>query len=158
MHRKISLLATIKGLRRDKRGAMMIETALVTPMLVMMALGSFDASRMFAREAELQTAASEASAIALASKPDTSAKRATLKSVIVASTGLAAADVTVDAAYRCGTATAYVATNTACGTAKISNYVRIYMTGVYTPQWTQFGIGGPITFRITRHVMIGQDT
>jgi Flp pilus assembly protein TadG len=158
MKSKASFLQTIRNLRSDNRGAMMIETALVTPMLVMMALGSFDASRMFAREAELQTAASEAAAIALASKPDTSAKRTTLKNVIVASTGLAAANVSVDAAYRCGITATYVTTNTSCGSDKISNYVKIYMTGTYTPQWTQFGIGGPITYRITRYVMIGQDT
>jgi hypothetical protein len=81
-----------------------------------------------------------------------------LKNVIVASTGLAAANVSVDAAYRCGITATYVTTNTSCGSDKISNYVKIYMTGTYTPQWTQFGIGGPITYRITRYVMIGQDT
>jgi Flp pilus assembly protein TadG len=150
-----SILNTIRDLRRDTRGAMMIETALVTPMLVMMALGSFDASRMFARESELQTAASEASAIALASKPDTSAKRATLKNIIVSSTGLPSSGVTVDAVYRCSSNTAYVNDSTTCGSLTVSNYVKIYMTGTYTPQWTQFGIGGPVTFRITRYVMMG---
>ncbi len=150
-----SILAGIRSLRRDTRGAMMIETALVTPVLVMMALGSFDASRMFARESELQTAASEAAAIALASKPDTAAKRATLRGIIVSSTGLPNAGVTVDEAFRCGSNTAYVTDSATCGSLTISNYVKIYMTGTYTPQWTQFGIGGPVTFRITRYVMMG---
>jgi Flp pilus assembly protein TadG len=150
-----SILNLIRNLHRDTRGAMMIETALVTPMLVLMALGSFDASQMFARESELQTAASEASAVALASKPDTAAKRDTLQDIIVNSTGLPDADVTVAAVYRCGSNTVYVTNSTTCGSMTVSNYVRIYMTGTYTPQWTQFGIGSPVTFRITRYVMMG---
>jgi Flp pilus assembly protein TadG len=143
-------------LRRDAQGTMMIETALVAPMLVLMSVGSFEASQMFAREAELQTAASEASAIALASKPDTQAKRNTLRDVIKTSTGLTNSNVTVTAMYRCGTSTTYVATDSGCGTQKVSNFVQIYLTDTYTPGWTHVGIGGAVTYRVTRYVMLNQ--
>jgi Flp pilus assembly protein TadG len=152
--RKLSAL--LSRLRRDARGAMMIETALVAPTLVLLSIGSFEASQMFAREAELQTAASEASAIALASKPDTQAKLNTLKEVVKTSTGLGNSGVTVVAEYRCGTTAAYVTSNTSCGTQTVSNFVRINLIDTYTPGWTQIGIGGPVTFRVTRYVMIGQ--
>jgi Flp pilus assembly protein TadG len=134
----------------------MIETALVAPMLVLMSIGSFEASQMFARESELQTAASEASSIALASKPDTQAKRNTLREIIKTSTGLSNSNVTVDAAYRCGTSTDYVTTDTGCGTEKVSNFVRIHITDTYTPGWTHVGIGGAVTYRVTRYVMLNQ--
>jgi Flp pilus assembly protein TadG len=146
----------IVRLRCETRGTMMIETALVAPMLVLMSVGSFEASQMFAREAELQTAASEASSIALASKPDTQAKRNTLRDIIKTSTGLSNSGVTVTAMYRCGTSTAYVATDSGCGTQKVSNFVQIYITDTYTPGWTNVGIGGPVTYRVTRYVMLNQ--
>jgi Flp pilus assembly protein TadG len=153
---RFSLNALIGRLRRDAQGAMMVETALVAPMLILMSIGSFEASQMFARESELQTAASEASAIALASKPDTQAKRNTLRDIIKTSTGLSNSGVTVTDQYRCGTSTDYVATNTGCGTLTVSNFVKIYITDTYTPGWTQVGIGGPVTYRVTRYVMLNQ--
>ena len=156
MAMKTSFRSLIVRLRRETRGTMMIETALVAPMLVLMSIGSFEASQMFARESELQTAASEASAIALASKPDTQAKRNTLRDIIKTSTGLTNSSVTVDAAYRCGTSTAYVITDTGCGTQKVSNFVKIYVTDTYTPAWTHVGIGGAVTYRVTRYVMLNQ--
>lgn len=154
VRQSLSLVAC--RLQHESRGTMMIETALVAPMLVLMSIGSFEASQMFARESELQTAASEASSIALASKPDTQAKRNTLRDIIKTSTGLSNSGVTVTDMYRCGTDTAYVASTSTCGTQKVSNFVKIYITDTYTPGWTQVGIGGPVTYRVTRYVMLNQ--
>jgi Flp pilus assembly protein TadG len=137
-------------------GTTVIETAIVAPVLVLMSIGSFEASQMFARSSELQTAAAEASAIALANTPDTAAERDTLKAIIVASTGLSANNVTVTAEYRCGSNTDYVTDSTTCGSSTVSSFVKIYMTDTYTPAWTDFGIGGSVTYRMTRHVMMGQ--
>jgi Flp pilus assembly protein TadG len=152
--RKISSLLT--RLSREADGTAVIETAIVAPVLVLMSIGSFEASQMFARSSELQTAAAEASAIALANSPDTTAERTTLKNIIVASTGVEANNVTVTAAYRCGTNSAYVTDSTTCGSSTVSNFVKIYMTDTYTPSWTGFGIGGGVTYRVTRYVMMGQ--
>lgn len=146
----------LASLRHDTRGTMLIETALVTPVLVLMSIGSFEASQMYARESELQTAASEAAAIALAAPPNDATKRTTLRNILKTSTGLASTGVTVAAEYRCGTSTAYVTSNTTCGTQTVSNFVRINLIDTYTPTWTQIGIGGSVTFRVTRYVMIGQ--
>ena len=49
-------------LLRDTRGAMLIETAIVAPVLVLMSLGAFQVSTMVARQSELQSAVAEASA------------------------------------------------------------------------------------------------
>ena len=141
---------------RDERGTMVIETAIVTPVLVLMSLGAFQVSTVVARQSELDSAAAEGAAIALASPPNTTAKLATLQQVIVASTGLATNKVTVTAAYRCNSSAAYVATSTSCTSGVISNFVKIYITDTYTPRWVQFGIGSPITYRVTRYVEFSQ--
>jgi Flp pilus assembly protein TadG len=142
-------------LGRDQRGTMVIETAIVTPVLVLLSLGAYQVSAMVAKQSELDSAAAEGAAIALASAPDTSAKRATLHDIIVASTGLPSDNVTVSDAYRCNGASAYV--TTACSSGQVqANYVKIYMTTTYTPTWTQWGIGSPITYQVTRYVQYSQ--
>jgi Flp pilus assembly protein TadG len=144
-------------LHRDSDGAMVIETALVAPVLVLMSLGAFQISGVIARQTELQSAASEAAAIALASPPDTSAKRATLEQVIEASSGLPTDKVTVAEAFRCDAATSYVTSSSSCaGSQYVGVYVRIDLTDSYTPAWTQFGLGSAINFNVTRYVLIEQ--
>jgi Flp pilus assembly protein TadG len=54
------------SLRRDARGTMAIETAIVAPVLALMAIGSFEVGSMVSRQQELQSAASEAESIILA--------------------------------------------------------------------------------------------
>ena len=134
---------------------MAIETAVVAPVLAMMIVGTFEVSSMIARQVELQSAASEAEAIALAAKPDTAAKLATLKNVIMTSTGLSAAHVTVTNKYRCSDAAVLVTTDTACGSGvAVWTYVDMGLTTTYTPTWTHWGFGQPVDYNVRRQVMI----
>ena len=149
------LLHLLTRLRDDRRGTMVIETAIVTPVLVLLSLGSYQVSMMVARQSELDSAAAEGAAIALASPPDTTAKMTALHDVLVASTGIPSGDVQVTAAYRCNAATAYV--TAACSSGQVSaNYVKIYLTTTYTPTWTHYGIGSAITYQVTRYVQYSQ--
>jgi len=142
-------------LRDDRRGSMVIETAIVTPVLVLLSLGSYQVSMMVSKQSELDSAAAEGAAIALATPPDTTAKRTALHDILVTSTGLPSGNVTVTAAYRCNAAAAYV--TAACSSGQVSaNYVKIYLTTSYTPTWTEYGIGSPITYRVTRYVQYSQ--
>lgn len=144
-----------RSLLADTAGSMAIETAIVTPVLALMALGSFQVSAIVARQQELQSGAAEAAGIALASSPTTQAQRDTLKSIIQTSLGLPASKVTVSNVYRCGTATTYVNALTDCGSGIItSTYVKIVVTDTYTPQWTRLGIAKPIVMTVTRTVQI----
>lgn len=143
-------------LRRDSRGAMVIETAIVAPVLVLMSVGAFQVSSLVARQSELDSAAAEGAAIAIASPPNTSAKRTTLKQVIMASTGLATANVTVTEAYRCNSSTAYVTAASICTSGVVSNFVKIAITDTYTPAWVEFGIASPVSYRVTRYVQYSQ--
>ena len=151
-----STLSLFARLLRDQRGTMVIETAVVAPVLVLMSLGAFQVSTLVARQSELDSAAAEGAAIAIASPPNTSAKLTTLQQVIMTSTGLAASNVSVTAAYRCNSSTAYVTTSTSCTSGVISHFVKIYITDTYTPKWVHYGIGSPITYRVTRYVEYSQ--
>ena len=151
-----STLSLFARLLRDQRGTMVIETAVVAPVLVLMSLGAFQVSTLVARQSELDSAAAEGAAIAIASPPNTSAKLTTLQQVIMTSTGLAASNVVVTAAYRCNSSTVYVTTSTSCTSGVISHFVKIYLTDTYTPKWVHYGIGSAITFRVTRYVEYSQ--
>ena len=146
----------LRTLLRDARGSMAIETAIVAPVLAMLSIGGFEVSAIVARQTELQSAASEAEGIALAAKPDSAAKLQTLKNVIMASTGLDTANVTVTNTYRCGDSTLLVASETSCAAGEIAwTYVQIQMTDSYTPTWQSWGLGSTINYNITRRVMVG---
>lgn len=149
-------LALLRRLVGDSRGAFAIETAIVAPVLLVMSLGAFQVSAMVARQSELQGAAAEAAAIAIASAPDTQAKLDTLKSIIVTSTELPTNKVTVAFAHRCGANANYVTDSATCGGGDIATYVRIDLSDTYTPVWTEFGVGRPLTYSVTRYVMTRQ--
>ena len=51
------MIRTLHRLARDERGAMLIETAIVAPTLVLMSLGAYQISGVVARQSELQSAA-----------------------------------------------------------------------------------------------------
>jgi Flp pilus assembly protein TadG len=146
----------IRTLLGDARGSMAIETAIVAPVLAMLSVGGFEVSAIVARQTELQSASSEAESIALAAAPDDAAKRATLKNVIMASTGLSTSQVAVTNTYRCGAATILVASASSCTSGQVvSTYVQIQLTDSYTPTWASWGLGGTMNYNITRRVMIG---
>jgi Flp pilus assembly protein TadG len=148
----------LSSLRQDGEGAMVIETAIVAPVLVLLSLGAFQVSTIIARQSELQSAAAEASAIALAAAPDTFAKRVTVKGVIQASTGLASDKVIISEVYRCDSETGYVSNTANCSSSNvISRYVRIQLLDTYTPTWTRFGVGSPLNFNEVRYVMYKQE-
>jgi hypothetical protein len=139
----------------DDRGGMVIETAIVAPVLALLSIGAFQVSMAVARQSELQSAAQIAGAIVLASNPDTEAEMITLKQVIMEETRLNADQVSLTKVYRCNSDAAFVSGGNICSDdAEISTFVRITMTDSYTPQWTQLGMGGPIGYRVTRTVQV----
>ncbi|HVR89635.1 MAG TPA: TadE family protein [Novosphingobium sp.] len=149
------MLRLLRELRRDTWGTMAVETALVVPVLALLSIGGFEVSAMVARQNELQGAAAEAGQIALAASPDTDAKRATLKNIIVTSTGLPASKVTITMKFRCGATTTLQTTNNCANASdKVSTYVEIYMTDTFVPSWKKFGVGTNMTYRVTRRVML----
>lgn len=145
----------LRRLLADNEGSMVVETAIIAPVLAFMAIGAFQVSAIVARQQELQSGAAEAVNIALAASPTTQAKRDTVKQVIQASLGLKTNQVTVENKYRCGTATTYVNAATSCGNGQMtSTYLKLTITDTYTPEWTRLGVGKPINFTVVRTVQI----
>lgn len=151
----IRLLALLRRLRDERDGAAAIEAAFVMPVLAMMSLGSFETANVIARQSELQGAMAEAASVALAAEPTTPSRRDTLKGIIENSVG-EGPTVTVDEAFRCGTSTQLVTTTAGCGTTRASSYVKVALTETYTPIWAKYGLGNPLTFRVTRYVLVKQ--
>lgn len=144
-----------RSLACDRRGSMVIETAVVAPVLLLLALGGFESSRIVARQTELQTAAAEAAAIVRASPPTTEAHRTTVGDVVKASLGLGDENVTVTELYRCGDADAVVTDKTTCGADEaVATYIEVVITDSYVPLWTTFGVGSTIDYRVDRMVFI----
>ncbi|MBY6128761.1 pilus assembly protein [Qipengyuania aquimaris] len=143
------------GLRRSEEGSVVIESAFVIPLLVLMALGGFEASRIVSRHNELQTAVAEAAAIVLANLPEEQSEYDQIELIIETSTGLPANKVLLTKKYRCNADASLVADVTSCATgAVISEIVQINLWDTYTPVWTSFGFGQDVEYKIFRRVQI----
>lgn len=139
----------------ETNGTVVVETAIVLPVLAMLVLGGFEVSRIVARNSELQSAASEAAAIVLANPPGDTTERSTIESIVESASGLPSDNVTLTPKYRCNADVNLVTAATACATTdEISEFLEIHMTDTYTPIWTGFGVGKPVKFDITRRVQV----
>ena len=139
----------------NERGAVVIEAAIVAPVLALLGLGAFQVSQAVARQHELQTGADDAASMALAGWKNDLVQVAALKSVLKATLNLTDAQVTITNKYRCGTTAAYVDVKTACAAGSVvATYLRIALTDTYTPTWVQFGLGSPLNYNVTRTVVL----
>lgn len=151
-----------RRLREDKRGSMVIETALLAPALAILSLGIYETSMIVARQHELQSATSEVEMIAIATNQGAETNTGELQAILKESLDLTDNDVSVATRYRCGTETFLRTSSGPCGKGTedkgdddyVSTYIRIRVTDTYTPVWTGFGIGQPITFNLRRTVQL----
>jgi Flp pilus assembly protein TadG len=155
MMRPMSWLARL----RDERGTMAIETALITPLLALMALGTFEVSSIVSREQQLQSAANEASEVILAAAGGSGVSSTDLEDILETSLGLEDAQLDIQARYRCGTDSTLSATMPSPGSGcaasqQIYSYVQLTLTDTYTPMWTKFGVASPIEYNVVRTVQV----
>lgn len=145
----------LQRLGMGEGGSMTIETAIVAPVLVMMSIGGFEISSMIARQHELQSAASEAAAIALVAAPHTAEEMTALKNVLKTSVSLEDDGITLIKVYRCGNASRLEDDRGVCaGGETISAFVRIRLTESHTPVWAHLGLGDAIVYDIRRTVQL----
>lgn len=145
----------IRRLGADRRGTMAIETAIVAPVLLLMALGTFEVSSLVARQNELQSAAGEGEAIALTFATGAGSDVAKIKAILMTSVGLAGNQLTVTREFRCGTAANLVTAASSCSaTDNVSTYLKIRIVDQYDPVWTNFGVGAPVNMNVTRMVQV----
>ena len=155
-HKRFTPPRWLTSLVKDERGTTVIETAIVAPVLVAMALGSYDVSQMIARQHELQSGAADVEAIVFAVSSGTATDTVKIKQVLMASLGLTTSQVVVAKVYRCGTTTTLVTSSSRCATgSKVSTYVKVSFTDRYSPIWTDFGVGAPLDYNVVRTVQVG---
>lgn len=148
-----------RRLRRDRRGSMAIETALVAPILALMALGTFEVTNVVSRQQDLQSAANEATTIILAAANGSGIDSAELESILEeslhASPNLRGSDVVLKQLFRCDASATVSETPPTCPSGKpIYVYVELKIADSYTPMWTQFGVGGTIDYDVVRTVQV----
>ena len=140
---------------RDERGTFAIETVLVIPLLVLMALGTYEVSSVVSRQQELQSAASEAEMIILSAANGAGVSSEDLKTIIKSSVGLTDTQLTLEAQWRCDDAETKETDPSECDISKpISEYVEMTLTDTYTPIWTTYGVGSPFSYTVVRTVQV----
>lgn len=151
----LRLASLFARLRDDRAGSVVVETAIVIPVLVVLALGTFDVSRMIARQSEMQAGSTDVQGIVLAVANGTSTNVGTIKQVLMSSLSLSTDEVTVTKVYRCNSNTSLVTAASSCSSnAIVSTYVQVTLTESYEPVWTNFGVGQAINYRIQRTVQV----
>lgn len=145
----------IRHLWTSAQGSVVIETAIVAPVLVLLSLGTFDVSRMVARQHELQIGATDLEGIILAVAKGPGTNETLIQSALASSLNLPLSNVGVVKIYRCGSSTTTVAAISACpDPANTSTYVQVTLKDTYAPLWTQFGVGGPLNYNLVRTVQV----
>lgn len=145
----------LRRLRRAAAGSVVVETAIVAPVLVLLALGTFDVSRMIARQTDLQAGSTEVQGIVLAVSNGTATDVNTIRSVLMSTLSLPQDKVAVTKVFRCTNSSTLVAAQTSCANNDVvSTYVQVTLTDSYTPIWTQFGVGRTMNYRVQRTVQI----
>lgn len=145
----------LANLARDTRGTMVIETAIVAPVLIVLVVGVFDMGIAISRQQELQSAASEAESIALAAASGAETNIDTIKGIIATSMSLQSNQVSVSRFYRCNANESTVSKPTSCEeSAIVSSYIRIDLRDSYDPIYSQFGIGSKIDYAVRRTVQL----
>lgn len=151
-----ALSGIIGRLRSDTTGSVVVETALVAPVLVVLGLGTYDISRIIARQSELQAGSTDVEGIVLAVSASTATNVSTIKQVLQNSLNLTSDKVTVTKVYRCNTSDTLTTSNASCGGTSdvLSTYVQVTITDTYTPVWSKFGIGSPFSYSLTKTVQV----
>lgn len=140
---------------RDKRGSVVVETALVAPVLALMSLGAFQVSQAVARQHELQTGADDAASLALAGWKHDTGDIAAIKSVIKRTLSLSDSQVTLNRKFRCATDATLVDDRATCTAGTIvTSYLQIQLTDTYRPIWAGFGVGSNINYSVRRLVVV----
>ncbi|HEY0959343.1 MAG TPA: TadE/TadG family type IV pilus assembly protein [Novosphingobium sp.] len=140
---------------RNVDGAVAVETAIVVPVLALLALGSFDVSRMVSRQQELQNGISQAEAIILAAGAGSTTSTTEIRSILAESLSLSEKNVEVEKRYRCDDASTLVSDPATCNEgAVVSSYINVTLADTYVPMWRNFGISKTMEYNISRTVQI----
>lgn len=149
-----SLANFIRTLHRDIAGSVVVETAIVAPVLVTLGLGAYDASRMVARHSDLQAGSTDVEGIVLAVSGGTATDTTKIKTAPMNSLSLPSNKVSVSKVYRCNAESSLSSTDDCDDNHVTATYVQITLTDSYTPTWVKFGIGSAINYSVVRTIQV----
>ena len=134
-------MARARSFRRDRRGTAVIETAIVLPVLVLLALASFDITRGFVHKLRLQQYAQTGIELVVA-KMTAVPTDAQIQAELATVSGLPTSAITVTRWRECDNAP--VATNASCTspTAVKADYIKIAVADTYQPALGAIGLDG----------------
>jgi uncharacterized membrane protein len=148
------LHAFLARLRGDRRGAVIVETALITPVLLVMSIGAYDVARLVARQTELQEVTAEVAAIAMAQAAE-DRDLDQLQDIAVAAAGVADNKVTVEEFVKCGTSDDLEDAGYECAEdEESSTMLVIEIDDTYVPYYSNFGVKHRVPLEITRSVQV----
>jgi Flp pilus assembly protein TadG len=150
-----AIMNRLPSLVRDNSGSMAIEMAFTAPLLILLALGSADVSRMISRQNELQAGVAQAEQVALAANAGAATDTNTLKTLLMQSLNLSSNNVNVVKQFRCNADTALVSTTTSCSSSDVvSTYVQITLQDSYSPIWRKIVPVGAWNYNVVRTVQL----
>jgi Flp pilus assembly protein TadG len=147
----------LSRLRACSRGVMAIESVIVAPVLILMALGAFQMGTLVSRQQELQSGASDVVSIILAANASNGngVSSSDIKAVVKNSLNLADNEITLLQRYRCGASATLTEDANSCASGEQRyEYVVLQLTDTVTPTWVKYGMGRPFTFTVNRTVQI----
>lgn len=152
---RLSLRSKLARFRRDSHGTAVVETAIIAPVLALLALGTYDLSQMVARQHDLQGGATDLEGIILAVANGQATNVQTISDVLADTLELQPDQVQVVKKFRCGTTEALVDLSSDCEVdEEIATYVQVTLTDTYAPTWTKFGVGGDLDYNFVRTIQV----
>lgn len=140
----------IARLHGDERGIAAVEFGLVVPVLLFLTAGVADVSQMVARTIDLQQAAVQTAALAMAQPQPNDLSE--LRTIAAQAAGLPAERVSVNASLSCDGATQAQADGSCPTGQQQARYVLITFNASYVPTWRHFGISANVPIRVSRQV------
>lgn len=152
---RLSLRSKLARFRRDQHGTAVVETAIIAPVLALLALGTYDLSQMVARQHDLQGGATDLEGIILAVANGQATNVQTISDVLADTLDLQPDQVQVVKKFRCGTTETLVDLSSDCeADEEIATYVQVTLTDTYAPTWTKFGVGGDLDYNFVRTIQV----
>ena len=129
----------LRGLLRDAKGSVAMETALLSPILLAMVFGAVDLANGFAMKLKLEQAAGRAAELATA--PGTvSGSYANLRDEVIAAYGGTFTSATVDNWLECGSTRNGSFTGICAAGEQTARYVSIRISAEYVPYFNYAGL------------------
>lgn len=129
-----SLYALLGRLMAEVKGIALVETALVTPFLAIVIIGTVDTARYGAAKMKIQQAINRG--LEMSSMGGTGVSASNIQSEAASQANVSTSAVTVTQTLECGgTATTWTTSTTPCASGETARYTRIQISTTFAPSF-----------------------